>query len=212
MSLPCWEHIHLFLNLFYPLFSPDSFSLPRTPFCFHEYLCKIYKIYMHSIWNICTYKYEIHALYDNLYIFIRYRFYRDILYIVILYLRKNVLHLLFSVGLISLNIMLSSPIHFNASYFVHLCSWITVLCIHTTFPFVSSFIDCHLGWFQDLCIVTSAKINRDFQYLCHKLGLIPSHIYSRAYSWIMQYFYFCDFFCRNLWTNFHSLCMNLHSH
>lgn len=152
-----------------------------------KHICTVYETYAHI--NMKYMHYMITYIF-----YIRYRFYRDILYIVILYL------------------MLSSPIHFNASYFVHLCSWITVLCIHTTFPFVSLFIDCHLGWFQDLCIVTSAKINRNVQFLCHKLGLIPSHIYLKAYSWIIQYFYFYDFFCRNLRTDFHSLCMNLHSH
>lgn len=171
ISLILCSHLTLFL-------SQECF------FCFHEYIYIIYKIYMHKICEIHAYinmKYMHHIFI----FYIIYRFYSNRLYLDILYLRENVLHVSFSVWLISLSTMLSSPIHFNGSHFVHLCSWITLLCIHTTFLFLSSSIDWHLGWFQDLCIVTSAKINRDVQYLCCKLGLIPSHIYSGAYRWII---------------------------
>jgi hypothetical protein len=95
----------------------------------------------------------------------------------------------FWVWLISLNMMISSGIHFPEMTWFHSSLWMnnTPLCVFFS-------VDVHLGWFHNLSIVNSAMINMGVQVSLlytdlHSLRYIPRSGITELYG--SSIFRFC---------------------
>jgi hypothetical protein len=77
--------------------------------------------------------------------------------------------------------------------------WIVFYCIHkpTTFSFLHSFIDKHLGWLHILAVVNSAAKNVVCKCLFNMLTSFPMGIYPQVR------------FLKKLHGVFHNVCINL---